>query len=204
MEYKIHSISLADEIDSCPVFYVNQYNWGGSYRPVTYGRLAFLPGTGFLVKMVCEEKNPVRTYTEPNSPVHLDSAMEAFFQFYPQERPACYLNFEANANGALHAKYGDGRKNRLTFPKNLHEACNCRSRVFEDCWTLELTVPLSLISYVYGHSDFSAGSLITCNFYKIKESEGNTHFASFTRIDNETPDFHLPAYFAKAILFSEV
>lgn len=200
MEYEIHLISSKEEIDSCPVFYVNQYNWGGEYRPKTYGHLAFLPGTGFYVKMICEEKDPVRIYRNVNDPVHLDSAMEAFFQFYPQERPDCYLNFEANANGALHAKYGDGRKGRSVFPDSLYEACCCRSQILRDYWTLELTVPLELIEYVYGHSDFNTGSVITCNFYKIKESEGKTHFASFTRIVNETPDFHLPQYFATAIL----
>ncbi len=200
MEYYIKTISDVTEINSCPRFMVDQYNWGGDYRPVTYGALAFIPGTGFYLKMTCQESDPVRTYTEPNDPVYLDSAMEGFFQFYPEEMPEMYLNFEANSYGTLHAKYGNGRKNRSIFPSDLHAACNCKGTVCEDHWTLELTVPLSLIDFVYGRSDFSSGDTITCNFFKIKESEGLTHFGSYTVIENEKPNFHLPQFFAKAII----
>ena len=200
MKYHIKTISNKSEITSCPQFKVDKYNWGGDYRPETSGALAFIPGTGFYVKMTCREKNPARVYTQPNDPVHLDSTMEAFFQFYPEEFPEMYLNFEANSNGALHAKYGNGRKNRSTFPANLHEACACKGTVYEDYWTLELTVPLELIYFVYGKSDLSAGDTITCNFYKIKESEGLTHFGSYTVIENETPNFHLPQFFAEAAI----
>ena len=42
------------------------------------------------------------------------------------------------------------------------------------------------------------GSRFTCNFYKIKESKGLTHFASFAPITAPEPDFHLPEYFAHA------
>lgn len=200
MEYIIQTISSKEEIGNCPVFHVDQYNWGGGYRPKTYGSLGFIPGTGFFVKMTCEEMNPARIYLNPNDPVHLDSTMEAFFQFYPLERPNCYINLEANSNGALHAKYGDGRNNRKVFPMELHEACQCTGTIYESFWTLELTVPLELIRYVYGHCDFQSGDTLACNFYKIKESEGLTHFGSYTKIENETPNFHLPQFFAKAVI----
>ncbi len=200
MKYQIKTIYAKTEIDSCPQFQVDKYNWGGDYRPKTSGALAFLPGTGFYVKMTCQEKDPVRTYTQPNDPVHLDSTMEAFFQFYPEEFPDMYLNFEANSYGALHANFGNGRKGRKPFPPALHEACNCTGTVYEDHWTLEITIPLELIDFVYGRNDFKSGDTIACNFYKIKESEGLTHFGSYTVIENETPNFHLPKFFAKGII----
>lgn len=200
MEYIIKSISDKEEIGNCPLFQIDQYNWGGDYRPKTYGSLAFIPNVGFYAKMTCEEQNPSRVYTQPNDPVCLDSAVEVFLQFYPEERPDCYLNFEANSNGTLHAKYGDGRYNRTTFPMELHKACTCVGQVYPDYWTLELTIPLELIAFIYGKSDFRSGDEITCNFYKIKESEGLTHFGSYTVIEHETPNFHLPPFFAKGII----
>lgn len=200
MEYHIKTISDKSEIGSCPQFKVDVYNWGGDYRPETTGALAFIPGTGFYVKMSCKETDPCRVYTQPNDPVHLDSTMEAFFQFYPADAPDMYLNFEANSNGALHAKYGNGRKNRSVFPPELHEACQATGTIYEDHWTLEVTVPLELIRFVYGKSDFKSGDRIKCNFYKIKESEGLTHFGSYTVIENESPNFHLPKFFADGII----
>jgi hypothetical protein len=200
MEYTIKTISSKSEIDSCPQFQVDKYNWGGDYRPETFGALAFIPGTGFYVKMTCKEKNPTANYTQPMDPVKYDSTMEAFFQFYPEEFPTTYLNFEANSKGAMYAKYGAGRKDRKPYPASLYEACACTGTVYEDYWTLEITIPLELIDFVYGKSDFKSGDTITCNFFKIKESEGMTHFGSFTVIENETPNFHLPQFFAKATI----
>ena len=68
--------------------------------------------------MVCEEKDPLRTYTEDFDPVYRDSAMEAFFQFIPEQE--VYLNFEVNANGALLAAYGPSRVYRSYFFQRGH------------------------------------------------------------------------------------
>lgn len=200
MKYTIKTIDDFSELDLCPLFYVDQYNWGGDYRPHTYGSLAYWPSRGFCVRMTCEEQNPQRLYTRPNDPVYLDSAMEAFFQFYPKDRPSCYLSFEVNANGALNATYGEDRSHRIPFPPELHCKCLCRSSVFPDYWTMELMIPAEVICFVYGRSDFHSGDHITCNFYKIKESEGQTHFGSYTVIQHKEPNFHLTQYFADGIL----
>lgn len=34
---------------------------------------------GLYIKLVCEEKDPLRVYKEDQDPVYKDSAMEAFF-----------------------------------------------------------------------------------------------------------------------------
>lgn len=36
-------------------------------------------GEGLYIKLVCEEKDPLRVYKEDQDPVYKDSAMEAFF-----------------------------------------------------------------------------------------------------------------------------
>lgn len=201
MDYQVKIIHSMDELSDCPEFFVDQYNWGGSYRPKTHGQLALLSGTGFVLRMTCEEADPVRTYTEPNAPVYLESAMEAFFQFFPEgEKTGYYFNFEMNANGALHAKYGPGRENRTAFPLELNAACHCTATVEKERWTLDLTIPFSLIEFVYGPCSFQAGDTFKCNFYKISEQVEPVHFGSFTEMKYDKPNFHLPEFFATATI----
>lgn len=203
MKYLVKTIESPEDLGQCEVFHVNQYNWGGSYRPVTYGRMGCWKDHGFLVQMISEEKNPLGECAEPDGMVCRETAMEAFFQFFPKEREdQIYLNFEANVLGTLHAKYGRSRKDRQPLPMELREACQCRCTVLENCWKLEIMVPLTVIEYAYGkeNAGFSSGDGFRCNFYKISENQEPVHFGSFTEIKSEKPDFHLPEYFADAVI----
>lgn len=198
MKYDVFSIKSSEYLSACPAFSVDQFNWGGSYRPVTTGRLGYIPGSGFLLEMECQETDPCRTYQNANDPVYLDSALEAFFCFTPDQPDPCYLNFEMNANGAMLACYGESRQNRIPLSEELRKDVLCRAQIDEQSWHIRLTLPLSVIAAVYPGLTPGAGSTFTCNFYKIKESEGQTHFASFAPIPVPEPNFHLPAYFAQA------
>lgn len=44
MTYDVLTLTTPETLSRCPVFFVDQFNWGGDYRPVTSGRLGFLPG----------------------------------------------------------------------------------------------------------------------------------------------------------------
>ena len=202
MKYNVLTIKTPEDLSRCPVFSVDQFSWGGDYRPVTSGRLGFLPGTGFLLEMECQESSPCRRYTGDEDPVYLDSAMEAFFCFAPEDESPCYLNFEMNANGAMLACYGRDRRKRTPFTGALREGLSCTAQIREHAWSIRLMLPLSLITAVYPGLVLDTGSTFTCNFYKIKESEGLTHFASFTPISAPEPNFHLPEYFAQAGILS--
>ena len=46
-----------------------------------YGYIRFIPQDAFYLKLICEEKNPLRVYTEINDPIYRDSAMEAYLMF---------------------------------------------------------------------------------------------------------------------------
>lgn len=204
MEYIVKTIENRDQLDQCELFYVDQYNWGGDYRPKTYGRMGYWKNHGFLVQMTSEEKNPTGVCTEPDGMVCRETAMEAFFQFFPKDcENQIYLNFEANVLGTLHAKYGRSRKDRQPLPMNLRDACGCRCRILENCWKMEIMVPIEVIDYVYGKNEvtgFESGDSFKCNFYKISDTQEPVHFGSFTEIKSENPDFHLPEYFADAMI----
>lgn len=198
MLYDVLTLKSPEDLLTCPPFSVDQFNWGGDYRPVTTGRLGFLPGNGFLLRMECSESSPCRIYTRDNEPVYLDSAMEAFFCFAPEALPPCYLNFEINANGAMLSGYGAHRQKRALFSDADREELCCQAEIFKDFWRITLLLPLSLLTIVYPGLSLHSGSRFTCNFYKIKESQNLTHFASFAPIPTREPNFHLPEYFAKA------
>ncbi|MDE7319625.1 MAG: carbohydrate-binding family 9-like protein [Lachnospiraceae bacterium] len=202
MKYDVLTIPTPQDLSRCPVFFVDRFNWGGNYRPVTSGRLGFLPDQGLLLEMECQETDPCRRCKRDGDPVYLDSAMEAFFCFTPEEANPCYLNFEINANGAMLACHGRDRRNRFPFSRAFTQDLSCHAQIRKHAWSIRLLLPLSLITSVHPGLVLNPGSRFTCNFYKIKESEGRTHFASFAPISAPEPDFHLPEYFAQAQILS--
>lgn len=202
MEYPVHTIHSEAELANCPLFRIDHFQWNCLRRPQAVGRLAYLAGEGLLLHMECLETNPKRTYTDPQSPVCNDSAMEAFFAF-TSETPSddgMYLNFEINANGAMLAKYGEGRPNRQKLSPAQYDACKVRAEILADRWQIRLLLPNTLLHEICGIADLQARGQFHCNFYKISEDPSIEHYAAFSPLDSEKPNFHLPHCFAKAEL----
>ncbi|MFR4989226.1 carbohydrate-binding family 9-like protein [Anaerotruncus colihominis] len=61
-------------------------------------------------------------------------------------------------------------------------------------------MPEALLASQLGRAPFSPGGQFFCNFYKISESPDIEHYASFSPVDSEKPNFHLPECFARAVL----
>lgn len=200
---EVKMIKRREELESLAPFYVDRLLWGTKGIPRTYGYLGFIPGDRFCLKMVCEEQNPLRTYKENMDPVYRDSAMEAFFLFESAKRreaPPIYLNFEANGNGALLAGYGEGRMYRTYFSQDECEKFGCRAKVGETKWEFEIEIPVDILEEIYGPLELREGSRFTCNFYKISETKEIEHYASYAPLETETPSFHLPEFFAEAMI----
>lgn len=197
----VQTIQNPDGLSHVSTFRISHLLWGTAQIPETYGYLAFLPDKGFCLHMVCMESNPVRTYTQDQDPVYRDSAMEAFFRFYPAGKSRAelpYINLEFNANGALLAAYGSSRFGRTAFSPDSVSQFQCRACVYPDRWTADLFLPFSVLEQVYGPLALGHGSTFSCNFYKISEGEGREHFASFSPVLTSEPDFHRPEFFAQA------
>jgi hypothetical protein len=201
MSYRIHTIQSKSELADCPVFYVDKYNWGGEYRPITYGKMAYLKETGFVLQMTCEETDPLRTYLKNEDPVFLDSAMEAFIEFAPETMKGTYVNIEMNANGAMLNRYGQVPPGRKVFTEFTDAACTCKAHIDENSWTVEADISLQYIKDLFHRDSFQSGDKIRCNFYKLCASDiPQKHYGSYTVIDNPTWNFHLPEYFADAVI----
>lgn len=196
-------IKSKTELESLTPFYVDNLLWGTKSIPKTYGYIGFVPGDGFYLKMICEESDPLRTFTKDMDPVYRDSAMEAFFLFDPDREKIglpIYLNFEVNANGALLAGYGKERIYRSYFSKEICRGFCCKAEMEADRWTWSFKIPVSVIQEVYGPIKLEEGSTFTCNFYKISETKEIEHYASYSPIESEIPSFHMPEFFETAVI----
>lgn len=208
--YDTLTIEKREEIHTCPLFSVDHVQWNSTISPVTVGRMGYVPGEGLFVYLKCYERDPLRTMTRPVDRVCLDSAMEAFFAF--PDRPVraneavvpdddgLYCNFEINANGAMYAKTGRGRQGRMPLLEAEFAAADVRATILPDSWEVTFLVPLMLLSRVANITGFSPGDVFFCNFYKISETPAIEHYLSFSPIEAEQPNFHLPRFFAKAII----
>ena len=201
---RIKILQQAEQLNDCPEFYVDHLLWGTADMPLTKGQIGFLPGRGFLVKMTCMESSPKRVYKEPNSPVCRDSAMEVFLMLDPEDTGnRIYINLEANANGVLLGEYGVSRSGRTFLTEEQIASCDCRAIVEEDNWSIYVTIPLSLLSDVYKEIELIDGTSVYLNFYKISEDPEIEHYASYSPVLSEEPNFHLPEYFEKCELYNE-
>ena len=173
MEYRVKTIFNKEEIESCQRFSMDHFMWTCLQKPEAYGWMG------------CE-----------------DSAMEVFLAF-PEKGEALtndvmYLNFEVNSNGAMYAAYGKGRKGRKPMPEKYLQVVDCKADRQEDSWTLTYLIPESYLKEEAGVEKLDGETEFYCNFYKIAQTPEIEHYASWSPIDNPTPNFHLPVFFAKA------
>lgn len=134
-------------------------------------------------------------------PVYKDSCLEAFLNFAPEDLEKGYLNFEVNANSALLNGFGPGRGIKR---KNLKELTSFKAiseaKIEENSWNVLLKIPMELVCDLYQIEPLRKGDSFTCNFYKTSDEPAIQHYGSYSPIDNPTPDFHLPKFFAKAMI----
>ncbi len=162
--------------------------------------MALLKDYGLIVRMTALEADPLRRYHEEDSPVYKDSGLEAFLNFEPDNLEKGYFNFEMNANGAMLSEFGSG-KNRKRLKEITSYRAECTAEIIDQhSWSVLLRIPKELIYEVYGKKSLGSGDKFTCNFYKISEDPGIEHYASYAPIDNPVPNFHLPQFFAGAVI----
>ncbi len=204
MKYIVKRICEKKAIEDCEKFLIDQYMWNSKQEPKTYGWMGYLEGKGFFAKIVCEEKNPKRECKKHREMVCKDSAVEIFMAFTEENEvltnDSMYINFEINANGAMYAKYGKGRKNRVFITEEEYELADIRTSIEENRWDVELMIPESFLERICDFDKIKEGKQFYCNFYKIAEDEKLEHYGSFSPVNSDRPNFHLPICFAEAVI----
>ena len=201
MKYSVKRITGKEQIETCEKFMVDHYMWDSTREPKVYGWMGYLDGDGLFVKMVCEETNPRRVFKLHTDPVNQDSTMEAFLAFPEGEinNDCMYTNFEINSNGAMLANFGRGW-NRQYISKEQYEMTGVHAQIEEDKWYWEVLFPESYLKEICDFESVKEGKAFYCNFYKICESPEDLHFGSYSPIESEKPNFHLPVCFAQAVI----
>lgn len=170
------------------------------YKPRVTFRIAHSL-THLFVMFDVKEDNVKAVTTENNGPVWEDSCVEFFVR---QPESPYYYNFETNCIGAgLAAKRVSKTEATHFTDKELDRVRRISSLPFEqtdrhikdDHWTLILGMPLELIGV---KSEFP--QTLQANFYKCGDKTETPHFLSWSPIDSETPNFHLPEFFGELIL----
>lgn len=184
-----------DEVEGCEKLPIGYKLWGTQSDIEAYGQMGYVENTEWVVKLTAREANPLAKYTHDEDPVYLDSALEVFLNFDAEN--IYYINLEVNANGALLCHYGK-RKDRATI--EMEEKIGVSVNKGKEEWSVILRIPYSVIAKCFENVKLQKGSDMSFNLYKICEMEDNRHFISHTFIPTETPDFHMPQYFAHAEL----
>lgn len=212
MEYKIKRIQEKKDIYACEKFQVSNFQWVEGPKPKTWGYMGYLEGEGLYVEMFCEETEPRRICEEPwgrrcqemGKRVCDDSAMEAFLAFGDENgrinKDSLYVNFEINSNGVLYGAYGRNRVNRSFISEEVYEKASPKSESWEKGWKISMLFPEDFLREVSGVSVSDPGNRLFVNFYKISETPEFEHYGTFARIDLDAPDFHVPAFFAQAVV----
>ena len=160
-----------------------------------------------------EEENPPKAdVTEFQGPVHLDSCLEFFFSYEPENQT--YVNLETNFNAVKHVGIGAGRHNRIkpgqkeledldliTIDSKKHLV---KGISFAFDWGIGFKIPAKLLYNLwqeYGNASeildqrFYSGQEIKANFYKCGDETEYEHYFAWNPVKTEKPDFHRPEYF---------
>lgn len=197
--YKIKIIENQSEIEQGELAKIDIYNWGGEYQPNAFARVCFIKGQGFVARLWCEESSPLARFIEPDSGVCQDSCLEFFACFAPK-KGNCYINFEANPNGALLCEYGESGAGRKHFDQGSILRPDITPHKSADEWGYTLFIPLETITAIYGDCSFDEGSVITGSFFKCGDQTDTPHYGSYNKIPMPNPTFHQPQFFAEMVI----
>ncbi len=139
-----------------------------------------------------------------NGPVWEDSCVEFFFS--PDTSfPEKYFNLEINCGGTALMHYnviaGKDITELETNDIEKIEIAHSLPQIIDPeitepvTWTIEYRIPLALLEK-YSHVTYpKSGINWKANFYKIAENSSNPHYLTWSVVNNEIPDFHLPQFF---------
>ncbi len=204
MSVIVPCIREAEEITKCEILPIRQQLWGSRYPVRAYGRMALIPEKEWIVELTAEEPNPMRRYYNSNDPVYLDSALEVFLNFQPEDGRNRYINLEANANGALLSEFGIKGNRRYISDITGEWSVHCEKKLEQESWSVRFRIPLELIRELYSAEVMKTGGEFTFALYKISETPVIEHYISYADIPAEKPDFHLPQYFARGKVIFEI
>jgi len=175
-------------------------NWSESfpYKPDIRFRIGYTQDALVLQYDVVEEQ--LRgSYSEINENVWEDSCVEFFISFDGRKN---YYNLEFNLIGTGLIGYGSADKrtrNRLsaTEIKQVRTFSMIERHGDSKHWSMIEVIPFAV--FKFDHVVNVKEKSIHGNFYKCGDHLKRPHFVSWNKIENPTPNFHLPQYFGELV-----
>ena len=166
--------------------------WSPNPAPAAFFSAAFDGENGlrFRLRSLAAPERTVNR--EPDSAVWEDSCLECFFSFDGVN----YVNLEANAAGALRASVGPDRHDRRLLRELGTPLPRVEAEVASDRWALTLVIPAALFESLLGAS-LQPGLSLGANFYSCGDKTPAPHYAAWSPVETETPDFHRPEFFGE-------
>lgn len=175
-------------------------NWSESYpyQPYVRFRIGYTEDA-FLLQFDVEEEQMRGNYSEMNQNVWEDSCVEFFISF---DEGKTYYNIEFNLIGTGLIGYGSADKstrNRLSAKEigSVRTFSMIERHGEKKHWSMIQLVPFAVLKL--SNSGDLKGRKVHGNFYKCGDKLKNPHFLSWSKIDNPTPNFHLPQFFGELI-----
>lgn len=141
-----------------------------------------------------------------NGRVWEDSCCEFFFS--PDSGfPERYFNLEMNCGGTplMHYNFIPRKGSKRLEIEDIKkiEIAHSLPQIIDPeigdkvTWTLEYKIPLAMLKKYSGVTNPEKGVEWRANFYKIAENNSNPHYITWSVVENNKPDFHLPQFFGK-------
>jgi hypothetical protein len=196
-----HNRSLTDistELDAVERHALNNAPWPSyAYKPKVEFSIAHAADSIYL-KYYVNEKSIRAAAGNVNGNVWEDACVEFFISF----DASGYYNLEFNCIGTTLAAFGKDRNNRNLLPAEVINNIRYQSLIRNEIdnsahWELTLAIPLQ----IFVHHSISSLDGIGCkvNFYKCGDKLPEPHFISWSNIQSEHPNFHLPQFFGTLV-----
>lgn len=139
-----------------------------------------------------------------NGPVWEDSAVEFFFA-PDASLPLRYFNLEINCGGTPLMHYNIIPRNevenlkiedieKIEIAHSLPQIVDPEIRE-QITWTLEYRIPIDILRKYSKITQPKPGITWRANFYQCADKTSNPHYLTWSIVDNNKPDFHLPQFF---------
>jgi hypothetical protein len=177
------------------------------FVPTVEAKMAYDDNNVYIIFRV-QDRHVQSTVTEINGPVSENSCVEFFFS--PDSAlPLHYFNLEINAGGTPLMFYITKPWTGVTRLKEeeikaieiAHSLPPVVNPEMEGpvTWTIEYRIPLSMIKKYSNVSQPAPGVQWKGNFYKTGSKTSNPNYMTWSFVDNEKPNFHLPQFFGTLI-----
>ena len=174
------------------------------FKPVTHAKMQYDADNLYLIFRV-QDRYVSSLVREPNGPVSRDACVEFFFSPDVQH-PLHYFNLEINAGGTVLMRYNGAERKPFTDEDiAAFEVAHSLPKVVDPpindpvTWTIECRIPLRVLEKYGTVTPPGAGIAWRANFYKTASKSTNPHYITWSPVQNDVPNFHLPAYFGQLI-----